>query len=434
MQVPVLSFCYCVIPLYLFSFAYSAPPLFRAPANPNSIVNGLGLPISNMDAPAEDVIANRYIVVYSKDATDDAVESHQTTIKTALKKRSLNATSIDGRQLSPMMHTFKMGGWRGMCLDAEDAMIIDIESAAEVSYVEADTQVGFLELTEQIEAPIGLVRLSHALKSEGKEYVFDNASDGAGVVGFVIDTGIRASHVEFGGRATLKANFIDDINEDLNGHGSHVAATIGGASFGVAKNIELVGIKVLDAKGKGSNANVLRGVNFVAAEVAERGLAGKAVVNISIGGSKSKALNTAIEALTKAGVTVVVAAGNSNKDATNFSPASAPSAITVGAIDPTTDKRASFSNFGAFVDIFAPGVKILSAGIADDNAVATLSGTSMASPHIAGLAAYLISTESLTTPEAVLARMLELARSTNVKVDGQLTSTIDLIAYNGSGL
>ncbi|CCU77303.1 alkaline protease [Blumeria hordei DH14] len=428
MQVTPFSFCYCVITLYLFSFAYSAPPLFSAPANPSSIVNGLGLPISNLDAPAEDMIANRYIVVYSKDATDDAVESHQSTIKTALKKRSLNATSIDGRQLSPMMHTFKMGGWRGMCLDAEDAMIIEIESASEVSYVEADTQVGFLELTEQIEAPIGLVRLSHALKSESKEYVFDNASDGAGIVGYVIDTGIRASH-EFGGRATMKANFIDDINEDQNGHGSHVAATIGGASFGVAKNIELVGIKVLDAKGKGSNANVLRG----------RGLAGKAVVNISIGGSKSKALNTAIEALTKAGVTVVVAAGNSNKDATSFSPASAPSAITVGAIDPTTDKRASFSNFGAFVDIFAPGVKVLSAGIADDNAVATLSGTSMAnklaaSPHIAGLAAYLISTESLATPEAVLARMLELARTTSAKVDEQLTNTIDLIAYNGSGL
>ncbi len=185
-------------------------------------------------------------------------------------------------------------------------------------------------------------------------------------------------------------------NTDENGHGSHVAGTVGGATFGVAKQVELVAVKTLDADGAGTNSGVISGLNFgrpfpsfylsllriliymfvVTTNATARGLAGKAVMNMSIGGSKSAALNSAVAALTRAGVTVVVAAGNENQDAANVSPASAASAITVGAID-ANDAKASFSNFGASVDIFAPGVKVQSVGITSNTASAVLSGTSM---------------------------------------------------------
>jgi subtilisin family serine protease len=139
--------------------------------------------------------------------------------------------------------------------------------------------------------------------------------------------------------------------------------------------------------------------------VAARNISGKAIVNLSLSGGKSNALNAAIAAMTKAGITVVVAAGNDNLDASNYSPSSAPSAICVGAIDATTDAKASFSNFGTAVDIMAPGVNVLSVGIRSNTATAVLSGTSMASPHMAGMAAYLMALEGLTTSAAVISRM-----------------------------
>ena len=169
--------------------------------------------------------------------------------------------------------------------------------------------------------------------------------------------------------------------------------------------------------------------------VTGRGIGGKAVVNMSVGGSFSAAVNAAVAGLSKAGVTVVTAAGNENVDAANTSPASAASAITVGAIDAATDARASFSNFGAVVDIFAPGVKVQSVGITSDTAVNTLSGTSMASPHVAGLAAYLMSLEGLTDPAAVSTRMKELATASGAVVTNPGRGTTNaLIANNGDGL
>lgn len=156
-----------------------------------------------------------------------------------------------------------------------------------------------------------------------------------------------------------------------------MAGTIGSATFGVAKEVQLVGVKVLDANGGGTNADVLDGLNFVESDVREKNLGGKAVMNMSLGGGQSRAINNAIEALAAAGVVPVVAAGNEAQDAGNTSPASSPNAITVGALDATTDERASFSNFGDVVDIYAPGVDVLSVGINDDSDTATLSGTSM---------------------------------------------------------
>ncbi|CZT08724.1 related to alkaline protease (oryzin) [Rhynchosporium agropyri] len=391
-------------------------------------LQGLGVPITNADASG--IIPNKYIVVYNNTASDDQVEKCRAMITTAMKKRSIHARGLDGRTLSNIITPFAMEGWRGSILEAEDAMMIDINNMEHVSYIEADTEIKINALVSQPAAPPGLRRISHAASGE-KGYVFDNTA-GKGIVVYIVDTGILTTHQEFGGRASWGANFVNNNNTDENGHGSHVAGTVGAGTWGVAKQVELVAVKTLDAKGAGTNSGVISGLNFVATNATARKLAGKAVMNMSIGGSKSAALNSAVEALTRAGVTVVVAAGNENQNAENVSPASSSSAITVGAVD-ANDAKASFSNFGFDVDMFAPGVKVQSVGIASNTASAVLSGTSMACPHVAGLAAYLMSLEKITEPAAVIARMKALARTTGAAVSGADAQTTKLIANNGNG-
>ncbi|TVY38691.1 Subtilisin-like protease, partial [Lachnellula occidentalis] len=390
-------------------------------SNGTAIAVRVGVPVSNIAA-----IYCRVQQQCNGRSCPDAPAS----IKSALRKRRLSARTGDERVLEGAMDVFAMGGWRGMALEAEDDMMMEIANTDMVSYIEADTIVRTSSFIQQATAPAGLDRLSHAAVG-GSSYVFDDSA-GAGITAYVVDTGIRTSHSEFGGRATFAANFVNTVDTDEDGHGSHVAGTIGGATFGVAKSVHLVAVKVLDANGAGSNSGVIAGLNFVAQNATASGLAGKAVMNMSIGGSKSTALNSAVAALVKAGVIVVVAAGNENQDASNTSPASAPSAITVGAID-ANDAKASFSNFGPVVDIFAPGVNVLSVGIKSDTSTATLSGTSMASPHITGLCAYLMTLENLTAAANVTARIMALAGSTGAVVTGAGSGTTTLIGNNGSG-
>lgn len=170
----------------------------------------------------------------------------------------------------------------------------------------------------------------------------------------------------------------------------------------------------------------------MAEDAVAKGRSGKAVMNMSLGGGQSRALNSAINAIADAGVVPVVAAGNENQDTANTSPGSAERAITVGAIDQRTDERADFSNFGELVDIFAPGVNVLSLGIASDTATESLSGTSMASPHVAGLAAYLMALEGITDQAAVADRIVELASLTGARVSNNVPGTTSLIANNGN--
>lgn len=284
-------------------------------------------------------------------------------------------------------------------------------------------------MTTQTGAPWGLGRISH--KNKGStSYVYDTTG-GQGTRVYVVDTGINTAHTQFGGRAVWGTNYISgSANTDENGHGTHCAGTVGGSTYGVAKKATLVAVKVLGADGSGSNSGVISGIQWVATNAKSLGLTKKSVLSMSLGGGYSAATNNAVQSVISAGVTVVVAAGNENQNAANVSPASAPNAITVGATD-RNDARASFSNFGSSVDIFAPGVSVLSSWIGSNSATNTISGTSMACPHVAGLAAYLIALEGLATPAAVTSRIKALGLTGLVTSPG--SGSPNLLAYNGNG-
>ncbi|MFG1991700.1 S8 family serine peptidase [Actinoplanes sp. NPDC048988] len=241
---------------------------------------------------------------------------------------------------------------------------------------------------------------------------FTPTDDGSAVHAYVIDTGIRITHAEFaGGRATYGYDAVDGdgFAADCNGHGTHVAGTIGGTRFGVAKRVRLVAVRVLDCAGEGSLSQVIAGVNWVTANAVK-----PAVANMSMGGAFSPALEASIQKSINAGVTYVVAAGNEDANATNTSPAGLPAAITVGATD-GRDRRAGFSNFGASLDLFAPGVGIRSAYAWSNSASAVMDGTSMASPHVAGAAALALDANPGMSPAQVRNYLVTYSTKNKVK-------------------
>lgn len=240
---------------------------------------------------------------------------------------------------------------------------------------------------------------------------------GQGVTAYIVDTGIFIEHDEFEGRAEWGANFADDRkNKDCNGHGTHVAGTIGGKTYGIARNATLVAVKVLNCEGSGSYDSVMSGIEFVARDAKKRGTA--SVLNMSLGGPKDPALDEVVRAAVKEGVVVVVAGGNENTDACNGSPSGVAEAITVAASEVFTDHsehdaeqdgRASFSNYGPCIDVIAPGARITSSWIGERNSVKTISGTSMASPHVAGVVATMLSRNSTASPEDIKAALIDMS-------------------------
>jgi len=227
---------------------------------------------------------------------------------------------------------------------------------------------------------------------------FTWAGDGAGVTAYIVDTGIRADHVDFGGRVAAGYTAINDGvgTGDCNGHGTHVAATTAGSTYGMAKAATVVPVRVLDCAGSGSWSGVIAGLDWIARDHVN----GPAVANLSLGGGASITVDNAVRAVIADGVTVAVAAGNANANACNYSPARTPEALTVGATT-STDARASYSNIGSCLDLFAPGSSVTSAWYTSRTATASLNGTSMASPHVAGAAAMALSLNPALTPAQV---------------------------------
>ncbi len=257
--------------------------------------------------------------------------------------------------------------------------------------------------TTQFGATWGIDRVD---QRTGTNTTYNYTATGAGVRAYVIDTGIYTAHSQFGGRASVGFDSVGDgrNGQDCNGHGTHVAGTIGGATYGLAKSVGLTAVRVLNCAGSGSFAGVIAGIDWVTYNHN-----GPSVANMSLGGGFSQPVNDAVTRSIAHGVTYAVAAGNENQNACNVSPASTPGALTVGATG-TTDVRAGFSNFGTCVDVFDPGVSITSAWIGSTVATNTISGTSMASPHVAGLAALYLQANPFATPALVT----DVLRSTAV--------------------
>jgi len=274
------------------------------------------------------------------------------------------------------------------------AQIAHLRSSPLVERIELDAATHID--TAQPDAPWGLDRIDQ--RSSALSGTYEYGTSGAGVSVYVIDSGIRFTHTEFGDRATSGHDFVDDDSDasDCNGHGTHVSGTIGGSTYGIAKSVKMVALRVFNCGGSGYVSDLIAAVDWV---VTNR--SGPSVINISGGSDSNALLNEAVESASAAGVSVVVAAGNSSQDACGtISPAETPAAITVGATG-EDDYRASYSNFGACVDLFAPGTGVLSSFIGSDGDSIFMSGTSMAAPHVAGAVARYLQTNALATPAQI---------------------------------
>ncbi|WP_251056879.1 S8 family peptidase [Streptomyces sp. ISL-94] len=323
-------------------------------------------------APAATAVPDTWIVVL-KDGTDMAGTEAM-------------ATGAGGE----VGHVYR-SALRGFSIRASQEQVAELAADPRVAYVEQDAEVRAADT--QAGPPWGLDRIDQRALPLSQAYTYDATA--ANVTAYVIDTGIRTTHTDFGGRARVGFDAFGGNGQDCNGHGTHVAGTLGGAAYGVAKGASLVSVRVMNCSGSGTVSGVIAGVDWVSANAAE-----PAVANMSLGGGASSALDSAVARSISAGVTYAVAAGNSSADACDSSPGRTPSALTVGATL-RWDARASFSNYGSCLDLFAPGVGITSDWYTGNAATNTLSGTSMAAPHVAGAAALYLAAHPDASPAQV---------------------------------
>ncbi|MFI1222494.1 MULTISPECIES: S8 family peptidase [unclassified Streptomyces] len=360
------------------ALATAAFPATAAEQAPEGVIENAGAP---------GVISNSYIVTLK----DSAPKSDSSQGKALAKKYG---ASIERTYRSAL---------NGYAVDA---------SAAEAKKFAADPAVAsvsqnrtFTVSATQTNPPSwGLDRIDQKNLPLDQRYTYPDKA-GEGVTAYVIDTGVRISHSDFGGRAFNGYDAIDNDNvaQDGHGHGTHVAGTVGGTAHGVAKKAKIVGVRVLNNSGSGTTAQVVAGIDWVTANAVK-----PAVANMSLGGGADAVLDAAVQRSIASGVTYAVAAGNESTDASTKSPARVAEAITVGSTT-NTDARSSFSNYGTIVDIFAPGSSITSTWNTSDSATNTISGTSMASPHVAGAAALYLADNPGSTPAQVSAGLVAAA-------------------------
>lgn len=349
----------------------------------------------NDSSQAKGIIKNQYIVILNKDAGPS-------------KDFAQNIAKQHAGKVLQSYDTVLKGFAIYLPDTAGTAFIEAMKKNPQVLSVESDTIVN-IDATTQSNPDWGIDRIDQKALPLNSTYSY--LQTGSGTTAYIVDTGILSSHQEFSGRVLSGYTAISDGNgtTDCNGHGTHVAGTVGGTTYGVAKSVNLVPIRILGCDGSGASSNVIAGLDWILKN-------GKkpAVVNMSLGGATSSSLDSAVENLFNNGYVMVVAAGNSNTDACSSSPARVSKAITVAATD-NTDTRASYSNYGSCVDIFAPGSQINSSWIGSNTATKILNGTSMATPHVAGVVAEMLQSTPTASPQTISTNLLNQASSNVVK-------------------
>jgi len=349
--------------------------------------------------------------ILGADRPDQIAGSYLVVLKDTATVRSQSVSDV-ARELAARhggkVSTLYRSALRGFAVKMSEPAARRLAADPAVRWVETDGKVSIVG-TQSPTPSWGLDRIDQRDLPLNNSYTYPTTA--SGVTSYIIDTGIRTTHTDFGGRATWGTNTTGDGNNtDCNGHGTHVAGTVGGTAYGVAKGVSLVAVKVLSCGGSGTWEGVTAGIDWVTANHTT----GLATANMSLGGTGSNAtLEAAVANSIADGVTYAIAAGNSNSDACNFTPARVPQAITLGATD-SADNRASFSNFGTCLDLFAPGVSIVSAYNTSDTATASLSGTSMASPHAAGVASLILALNPTFTAQQVRDSMVASATPNKV--------------------
>jgi len=383
---------------------YSAIVLAAFAASTHALV-----PLSKANKHA---IPGQYVVVLKEGIDADA------------HKQALSAFMKADSQGNELLHEYSIGTFQGYAVRATENTVRFIRQAEDVvELIEEDQYM--TSYAQQNNPPSwGLDRTSQRNLPLDNIYHYPDSA-GLTVDMYTIDTGIMITHNDFGGRARWGYNAVPgSTNNDLNGHGTHCSGTMGGTSYGIAKRANLIAVKVLGDNGSGSTSGVIAGVDWVASQ---HGAGDKSVGNMSLGGGASTALDNAVNSAVNDGVHMAVAAGNDNANACNYSPARAANAVCVGATD-NADRKSSFSNFGTCVEIHAPGTSITSAWIGTNSASRTISGTSMAAPHVAGVMALYLANGKQPTAAA-----LATASTKNV-ISGLPAGTVNYLLYSDASV
>ncbi|MEA2491113.1 MAG: hypothetical protein QOH21_2905, partial [Acidobacteriota bacterium] len=395
--------------------------LFRCPAHSKGVMDMkrtlLSLLVVLLALPA---VAGGPKKADVRKAKNKIQDSYIVVLEDRIVDVDATAADLAGLHRGQLKHLYK-SAVRGFSVQLSEKQALKLAEDPRVKYIEED---GVMSISAtQSGATWGIDRIDQRDLPLSGTYTYN--VNGSGVKAYIVDTGINIAHNEFGGRAINGFDAVDNAlpAADCNGHGTHVSGTVGGSTYGVAKGVTLVAVRVLDCAGSGTTAGVIAGVNWVASDHA----AGQpAVANMSLGGGVSQTLDDAVTAAIADGVTFGVAAGNETADACGGSPSRVANAITVGSTT-STDARSSFSNFGACVDIFAPGSNITSSWYSSNTATNTISGTSMATPHVVGAAALYLSANTSALPAAVASALI--ANSTLNKVTSPGTGSPNRLLY-----